>query len=499
MAELTPSAPASSEDGPVGRILLTGATGYIGGRLLRLLEERGQPLRCLGRRPEELQAKVSAATEVHYGDVADRASLEAALQQVDTAYYLIHSMGAGPEFEQQDRLGAQNFAAAAKAAGVRRIIYLGGLAHGEGLSAHMRSRHEVGALLKESGIPVIELRASIVIGSGSLSFEMIRALVERLPVMVMPRWVVAEAQPIAVEDLLDYLLAVLDADYSESRIFEIGGADRVSYRDLMSEYARQRGLRRRMLRVPVLTPRLSSLWLGLVTPVYARIGAKLIDSIRHASVVEDDTALREFDLRPQGMPAAIAAALRNEDHEFAESRWSDAFSSSGATRTWGGTRFGNRLVDSRERVVDVSPARAFAPIQRIGGETGWYALNWLWKLRGFLDLLVGGVGMRRGRKHPREVQVGDAIDFWRVEAIAPDSRLRLRAEMKLPGRAWLEFEVEPRGEGSVIRQTATFDPVGLAGLSYWFLVYPLHVVVFSRMLRRLAVAAEAIPASETAR
>jgi hypothetical protein len=315
---------------------------------------------------------------------------------------------------------------------------------------------------------------------------MVRALVERLPVMVTPRWVGVRAQPIAIGDLLAYLVAARDVPLEGSRVFEIGGADRVSYADIMAEYARQRGLRRLMIPVPVLTPRLSSLWLGLVTPLYARVGRKLVDSMRHETVVRDESAAQVFAIRPRGMRDAIASALRNDDEEFAATRWSDALSAGGPAADWQGVRFGSRLVDSRAVRVPVPPAVAFAPIRRIGGRTGWYFADWLWALRGHLDLLVGGIGRRRARRHPDRLQVGDTLDWWRVEAFEPDRRLRLVAEMKLPGRAWLEFEVTPDGDGSVIRQTATFDPVGLWGLAYWYLVYPLHQVVFRGMLRAIA-------------
>lgn len=484
-----------------GLILLTGASGYVGGRLRRLLEEQGRTLRCLARRPAGLRGRVAPHTEVVRGDVLQPATLPGALRGVDTAYYLIHSMGAGDDFEARDREGARNFATAARQAGVRRIIYLGGLAHGDDLSPHLRSRQEVGRVLRESGVPVLELRASIVLGSGSLSFEMIRALVERLPVMITPRWVDVQAQPIAIDDLLEYLVEALSVPLPESRVFEVGGADRVSYGDLMREYARQRGLPRAMLRVPVLSPRLSSLWLGLVTPVYARIGRKLVESIKHPTVVRDASALEVFSVRPRGMREAVAAAIRREEREFAETRWYDAVSSAGAGRSWAGVRFRNRLFDRRERTVSVGPVAAFEPIRRIGGRNGWYACGWLWRLRGLLDLLIGGVGMRRGRPAPDRLHVGDALDFWRVEAYEPGRLLRLCAEMKLPGRAWLEFEVLPRENGAAIRQTAVYDPVGLLGLAYWYFVYPLHAVVFARMLSSIARAAEAggpEPAPETA-
>jgi uncharacterized protein YbjT (DUF2867 family) len=405
---------------------------------------------------------------------------------VDTAYYLVHSMGGSGAFEEEDRRAAAVFAEAAQAARVGRIVYLGGLGRGGDLSPHLASRQEVGLALAESGVPVIEFRASIVIGSGSLSFEMVRGLCDRLPVMVAPRWVKTLAQPIAVEDLIAYLVAALDLEPAEGLVIEIGGADQVSYLDLMREYCRQRGLRRLIIPVPFLTPRLSSLWLGLVTPLYARTGRALIDSVRNETVVTDPAALELFSLRPRGIREAVARALVNEDRDFAATRWSDALSSAGESRIWGGVRFGSRLVDSRTAWVPVNPATAFAPIRRIGGATGWYYGNSLWRLRGFLDLLAGGAGLRRGRRDPDRLVPGDALDFWRVERYEPDRLLRLVAEMRLPGRAWLQFEVEPDGDGSTIRQTAEFDPVGLGGRLYWYGLYALHELVFAGMLRGIA-------------
>ena len=337
---------------PEPLVLLTGATGYVGGRLLRELQRTGVRVRCLARRPEFLRHVVDERTEVVRADVLDAGSLGPAFDGVHTAYYLVHSMGSSVAFEETDRRAAERFGAAARAAGVRRIIYLGGLGDAQAeLSPHLRSRQEVGQVLRASGVPVVELRASIVIGSGSLSFEMIRALVERLPVMIMPRWVSVLAQPIGITDLLQYLALARSLAGDESRVFEIGGAERVSYGDIMREYARQRGVRRLHIPVPVLTPRLSSLWLGLVTPLYARVGRKLIDSIRHPTVVRDDDALRAFDVRPRGIGEAIGAALRNEDATIAATRWSDALSATGEPRDWGGVRFGNRLVDSRRHDV----------------------------------------------------------------------------------------------------------------------------------------------------
>jgi uncharacterized protein YbjT (DUF2867 family) len=472
------------------RILLTGASGYVGGRLRPALESQGHEVRCLARRPELLRSKVGPATEVVPGDVLDRPSLDAALRGMDVAYYLVHSMGASGPFEEADRQAARHFGEAAKAAGVGRIVYLGGLgSDDEVLSPHLRSRQEVGHILRQSRVPVLEFRASIVIGSGSLSFEMIRSLVERLPVMITPKWVKVPAQPIAIDDVLAYLVAALQRPAGESRTYEIGGADQMSYADIMRAYARQRGMRLRMIPVPILTPFLSSLWLGLVTPLYARIGRKLIESIVHATVVRDPAALSDFTVRPVGVEEAVRRALNEDEQRIAATRWSDALSSAGALRSWGGVQFGSRLVDSRTLAVAAPAAAAFAPIQRIGGDTGWYAWNWLWHLRGFLDLLVGGVGMRRGRRSPAALRVGDTLDFWRVEALEPGRRLRLAAEMRLPGRAWLEFEVTDDGPGATIRQTTIFDPVGVPGRAYWYALYPVHQLVFSGMLRGIARAA----------
>lgn len=469
------------------RILLTGATGYVGGRLLRVLESRGLTVRCLARNPAYLASRVVAGTEVVAGDVLDEASLDRALADVDTAYYLVHALGDASGFEGREAAGARAFGAAARRAGVRRIIYLGGLGdEREALSPHLRSRQEVGRILRASGVPTIELRASIVIGSGSLSFEMIRALSEHLPVMITPRWVSVLAQPIGIQDLLAYMVEALDVPLADSLVVEIGGQDRVSYGALMREYARQRGLRRWMIPVPVLTPRLSSLWLGFVTPLYARVGRKLIESIQHPTVVTTDTAARLFSVRPRSASAAIRAALENEDLECAETRWYDAVSAAGLQVGYGGERVGSRIIDRRHVDVAVSPADAFRVVEQIGGQNGWYAFDRLWRLRGSIDLLVGGVGMRRGRPVHRELQVGDAIDFWRVEAIEPGRRLRLHAEMKLPGRAWLEFSVQATNRGSRITQTATFDAWGLAGRAYWYGIYPLHALVFRGMIAAVA-------------
>ncbi len=472
---------------PPPRILLTGATGYVGGRLLAELQRRGARIRCMARRPGDLAGRAAPSTEVVQADVFDSVSLAAAMAGVDTAYYLVHSMGSGRDYAALDRRAAIAFGAAARSAGVGRIMYLGALADpSAALSTHLRSRLDTGERLRESGVPVTELRASIVIGPGSLSFEMIRSLVDRLPIMICPRWVSTVAQPIGISDLLAYLIAALDlpAD-GVSRVFEIGGAGTASYGDLMREYARQRGLRRALIPVPLLTPWLSSLWLGLVTPVYARVGRELIGGVRNRSIVRDTAAYDTFAIRPLGVRESIARAIAQDAGARAETSWSDARSSARPIRVWPDVAFGPRLTDARSLRVGAVPDAAFAPIRRIGGSRGWYFANSLWAVRGWLDLLVGGAGLRRGRRDPETLRVGDALDFWRVEAFEPGRRLRLAAEMRLPGRAWLEFEVTPDGPGSAIRQTATFDPVGKAGTLYWYALWPLHTLIFGGMLRRI--------------
>ncbi len=476
-----------SEDKKKDRIVLvTGASGYVGGRLVPALEEKGERVRCLARNPGYLAGRFSPDTRIVAGDVLDPGSLEIALEGVDTAYYMVHSMGSGGSFEEQDRTGARNFARVARRRGVRRIIYLGGLFGDGELSSHLASRREVGAILASEGPLTLEFRASIIIGSGSLSFELLRSLVDRLPVMVTPSWVRTLTQPISIEDVIAYLVHGLDLELQGSAVFEIAGPDQVTYGELMREYARQIGVRRLMIPVPVLSPNLSSLWLGLVTPLYARVGRKLVDGLRNETIVRDKAALKRFPVRPLGVRQAIERALKRENMEIARTRWSDAVSSGGNRPSWGGKRFGSRLIDRQQAVVDAEPARAFAPIRRIGGDRGWYFATWIWYLRGLADLLAGGVGMRRGRRHPTDLRPGDPLDFWRVEAYEENRLLSLRAEMKLPGQAWLQFEVEPAEKGSRITQTAVFQPLGLGGLLYWYGLYPVHWIIFRRMLGEIA-------------
>ena len=443
-------------------VLLTGATGYIGGRLLRALEEGGRTVRCLARHPEKV-APARPDTTIVRGDCLDEASLDRALTGVDTAYYLVHSMAAGTRFAELDKQAARNFGRAAARAKVRRIIYLGGLADDRSsLSTHLRSRAETGDALRAAGVPVVEFRASIVVGAGSLSFEMIRALVERLPVMICPRWVDTLAQPIAIDDVIAYLVAALTLPVNGDAVFEIGGPEVVSYGDLMRRYARLRGLRRLLLPVPVITPHLSGLWLSLVTPTQARVGRALVEGLRNATIVRSAAAQLAFHITPTPLHDALVRAIADDRS--------------------------NLKIDRRTTIVDVPPAQAFAPIRRIGGTAGWYFGNRLWRLRAWLDRCLGGVGMAGGRRDPEQCQVGDTIDGWTVDAFEPERRLRLVAGMKLPGRGWLEFEVTPLdgGRRSRISQTATFDPRGVLGRAYWNAVLPFHAVIFRGMLRNLA-------------
>lgn len=495
--------------GGQGPILLTGATGYIGGRLIRPLESTGRPLRLMVRDPRRLRPRqaptsytprVADTTQLVTADMFKPESLTDALAGVDTAYYLVHSLGApAEEFREKERVSAQNFAEAARSARVRRIIYLGGLGRPEdGLSPHLTSRQDVGRWLCGSEAEVIEFRASVILGSGSVSFEMIRALVDHLPVLLTPRWVSTLAQPIAVEDVVAYLLAALDVTVGDRcAVYEIGGSERLSYGGVMRAYARSQDLHRVMVKLPWLTPRLSAGWLALVTPLYYRVGRHLLEGLRNETVVTTDAAARDFpDIRPMGVDAAIARALANEDREYAETRWSDARSTGPPMRRRASGRIGRRYVDQRTLDVSCPPARVFETLLCIGGRKGWYAWTWLWSLRGLLDQLSGGVGSRRGRRDPSCVVVGDTLDFWRVEEMEPDRLLRLAAEMRAPGRGWLQFELTPSGQdGTRIVQTAIWDPVGLRGLLYWYSLWPLHQLIFRSMIRGVAREASCLRSS----
>jgi len=484
-------------------ILVTGATGYIGGRLVPLLLERGYRVRCMVRDAGRLQGRGwQDAVEVVAADVLQPDRLAAAMRGVKVAYYLIHSLGAGSGFEQRDIRAAENFANAARAAGVARIIYLGGLAEDSPqLSEHLRSRQESGAALRSAGVPVTEFRAGVIVGSGSLSFEMLRYLTERVPVMICPRWVYTRTQPIGIRAVLEYLTAALEVPQSSGRIIEIGGGEVLSYGEMMKTYAEVRGLKRWMVAVPVLTPRLSSYWVNLVTPIPAAIARPLIEGLRNENIVRDASAAELFpQVRPVGYRTAVERALAVLDASQIETAWSDALGYLGGdvAPVVLTTREG-MIIERRQRVVAASAGDLFTVFSGLGGRRGWLFMNWAWEVRGFLDRLLGGVGLRRGRRDADRLRVGDALDFWRVEAVEPNEMLRLRAEMKVPGKAWLEFEATPHEGGeTLLAQTALFAPKGLAGWLYWYALYPLHGLIFSGLIERIARRAEARHSEGTA-
>jgi uncharacterized protein YbjT (DUF2867 family) len=478
-------------------VLVTGATGYIGGRLAPRLLELGYAVRCLVRDPARLSGRPWATqVEIAVGDALDRESLLAALRGVDAAYYLIHSMGSGAGFHERDVLAARLFGEAARAAGVQRIIYLGGLARETAtLSEHLRSRQQTGEALRASGVPVTEFRAGVIVGSGSLSFEMIRYLTERVPVMICPKWVYTPTQPVGIREVLEYLTAALENPASAGRVIEIGGADVITYGDMMMLYAEVRGLRRWMIPVPVLSPRLSSLWVNFVTPIPAVIARPLIEGLRNESIVRDNAARELFpQIEPPGYKVSVERALARLEASSVETAWTDALSATAGTR---GARpvvlttHEGMIIERRQRAVAATPQAVFRTFTGLGGARGWLYMNWAWRVRGLIDRLIGGVGLRRGRRHPDDLRVGDALDFWRVEALEPGRLLRLRAEMKVPGNAWLQFSVAPGPNGTaVLTQTAFFAPKGLMGWLYWYALYPIHGLIFSGLIARLAALAE---------
>ena len=487
------------------RCLVTGASGYIGGRLVPELLAAGHPVRCMARDPGKLSDRPwSGDVEIAVADALDAAAVRQALEGIEVAYYLIHSLGTGASFEQRDRDAAGTFAAAARSAGVKRIVYLGGIAPGpvSDLSPHLRSRAEVGDILLGSGVPTAALQAAVIIGSGSASFEMLRYLTERLPAMITPKWVETRIQPIAVRDVLRYLAGCAALPPGVSRRFDIGGPDVLTYAEMMRRYSHVAGLRPRILvPVPLLTPRLSALWVGLVTPVPAGLAKPLVESLRNEVVCAEHDIAGYIPDPPEGLLSldrAIALALRHTREGAVSTRWSSAATPGAPSDplpsdpSWAG---GSLYVDARIGVVRASAAALWGVIEGIGGETGWYSFPAAWAVRGLLDQFGGGVGLRRGRRDPRHLLVGDALDFWRVEAITPGSLLRLRAEMKLPGLAWLELAVGRDHDGmTTYSQRAIFQPRGLAGHAYWRSISPFHGVVFGGMLRNITAAAERAPA-----
>ncbi|HET6477130.1 MAG TPA: SDR family oxidoreductase [Thermoleophilia bacterium] len=480
----------SSED-PL--ILVTGATGYVGGRLVPRLLDAGRRVRVLVRDPRRMQGRAWAGrVAVASGDVLRPETLSEALAGVDVAYYLVHSMAKGEGFHERDLAAARAFGRAAAAAHIGRIVYLGGLGDpAADLSQHLRSRQETGEALREAGVPVTEFRAAVVVGSGSISFEMIRYLTERLPVMVCPQWVYTRVQPIAVDDLLRYLVAALDVPDSVGRVVEVGGSDVLTYGEMMLGYARARGLWRHLQPVPVLTPTLSSYWVHLVTPIPSVIARPLIEGLRNETIVRDHGALDLFPaIHPVDYETSVRAAVASLDTGEVETRWADALVTSGGdVQPRVLTTQEGKLIERRQAVVAATPQETFAVLQTIGGRRGYRAWDWAWQLRGAADRLVGGAGLRRGRRDPDEVRVGDALDFWRVEAVEPDRLLRLRAEMKVPGTAWLQFETLPHDDGTLLVQTAYFAPRGVPGLAYWYILLPVHSRIFSGMIAALAAEA----------
>ncbi|WP_412737185.1 SDR family oxidoreductase [Krasilnikovia sp. MM14-A1259] len=511
------------------RCLVTGATGYIGGRLAPRLDEAGHTVRCLTRSAGRLRdVPWAGAVEIVEGDLERPGTLAAAFTDVDVAYFLVHSLGQR-DFERRDRAAARNFAQAALAAGVRRIVYLGGpeppgaTPAGAGsadsgsadsgsadsvpadsadtmrgrASAHLRSRAEVARVLLDSGVPTVVLRAAVIIGSGSASFEMLRYLTERLPVMVTPRWVRSRVQPIAVRDVLRYLIAAAELPGELNRGFDIGGADVLTYAEMMQGYARVAGLRRRVI-VPLrpLTPALSAYWVGLVTPVPNALARPLVASLIHEAVARDDDITTYVPGAVLGFDESVRLALGKIRDANVETRWSSASGRDAAAEPlpsdpeWSG---GDHYVDRRSRVVHAPADALWRVIESVGGEHGWYSFPLAWSVRGWLDRVIGGVGLHRGRRDRHRLRVGEALDWWRVEEIVPGRLLRLRAELKVPGRAWLEMTAAPDPADphrSVYRQRAVFLPRGLAGHAYWAAVLPFHGIVFSGMARNIAHSAE---------
>ena len=484
------------------RVLVTGATGYVGGRLVPRLIEEGFTVRAAGRSKAKLNGRKwaqAANVELTAFDVMDFAQTREACADCDVVFFLVHSMRKGvADFAKVDRRVAENMRRAAEAAGVKRIIYLGGLGEeSDDLSHHLRSRAEVAAILNEGSVPVTTLRAGMIIGSGSASFEILRYLVQRLPIMVTPRWVSTPSQPIAIRDVIEYLVGCLKNDKTAGQTFDIGGPEILEYRELMQIFAEEAGLGRRIIvPVPVFTPRLSSYWIHLVTPVPASIARPLADGLRNPAVCRDN---RIRDLIPQPLLTsreAIKRSIKKTEHQMIETHWTDAGampveSTIPGDPNWAG---GTAYTDARSIKVASPPADIWQRIIRLGGTSGWYFGNWLWTLRGTMDRLVGGVGLTRGRRNADSIGIGDALDFWRVLDVQQNGRLLLYAEMKLPGKAWLEFRlIEEESGGTTVKQTAFFVPYGILGLLYWRLVAPLHDYVFDGMLRSIAMNQDAAP------
>lgn len=472
-------------------ILVTGATGYVGGRLVPRLLEAGQRVRCLARDPRRLEGFAwRSQVEVAGGDALIPGNLDEAMRGVSTAYYLIHGRQGGRTNAQRDLTVARNFAAAAEKAGLERIIYLGELVDPTSeLSPYLRARHETGYLLRYSHVPVTEFRAGMIVGSGSVLFEMIRYLTEREPVLICPAWFFSQAQPIAIRDVLSYLIASLDMAETSGRVIEIGGETRLTYADMLLDYARERGLKRSLIRTPIHAPRLSAWWVHMVTPIHWRVVLPLIEGLKDDLVVHDRSALRLFpDIKPLDFRTAVHLALGRIQRDNVETSWSDALvNAAGDVKPYELTVEQGMFIEKRGVILDVDAHNVFRAYMGIGGTRGWLYMDWAWGLRGWLDKAVGGVGLRRGRRHPDDLRVGEVLDFWRVEAVKNNRFLRLRAEMKLPGKAWLEFRSAPDDAGrTTLTTTAYFAPHGLFGMLYWYAMWPFHKFIFDGLTRRIA-------------
>lgn len=474
-------------------ILVTGATGYIGGRLVPRLIEKGYNVRCMVRDVSRVEGRWKGVEVVH-GDVHEHESIKDAFKNIDVAYYLIHSMAAGEDkFVEMDKKAAKNFSNTANVSGVKRIIYLGGLGSSDdNLSEHLKSRQNTGEMLRSSGISVTEFRAGMIVGSGSLSFEMVRYLTERVPVMICPKWVNTRTQPIAVRDVLRYLIDALETPASENKILEIGSPDVLTYEKLMRIYADVRSLKRYMINVPFLTPRLSSYWVDFVTPIPNTIARPIIEGLKNESICNDHAARDIFPFEPMHYRESVALALQREKSGKIETIWSGSISSTNPQNivNLDLQQKEGMIIEKREISINAKSSEVFKVLSRIGGKEGWYA-NIFWQARGLLDRLVGGVGMRRGRRNPELLLVGDPLDFWRVEAVEVNKLIRLRAEMKLPGKAWLQFTIrEINDNESVLNQTAFFEPKGLFGIIYWYSIYFFHSYIFGGMIRDFKLRSE---------
>jgi uncharacterized protein YbjT (DUF2867 family) len=472
-------------------ILVTGATGYIGGRLVPRLLEAGHRVRCFVRDPERLRDYAwFERVEFAEGDALDAHSLVIAMQGITTAYYLIHGMQGGRVDAERDLRAASNFASAAEIAGIQRILYFGELVDPtDNLSPYLRSRNETGHILRLGSVPVTEFRAGMVVGSGSALFEMIRYTAERQPVFICPKWFFTLAQPIAIRNVLDYLTVALETPQSTGKLIEIGGATRLTYAQMLLDYSHERGLKRLLIPFPLYTPRLSAYWVHMITPVHWRVLLPLIEGLHSESVVQNDLARQLFPgISPMDFQMALHLALGRVANDNVETSWSDALViTQGDKRPFTLTTSEGMMLERRRLVVDLPPGSVFCAYAGLGGERGWLYLNWTWQVRGWIDKLVGGVGLRRGRRHPDDIRVGEALDFWRVEAVEQDRLIRLRAEMRLPGKAWLEFQSILQSDGkTLLTQTAYFAPRGLAGFLYWYLLYPIHGFIFSGLIRKVA-------------